>query len=162
MAYKLGNENLKKELEKIGKQSVIFITNELLNSKKYATYDLIKSLDFKVITFLNDLMLEITSEDYFKYVDEGRKPFSKQPPISSIMNWMKTKKIQGRDEKGRFIPRKTSAFLIARSIGINGIKPLNIKKKLINNILLNRSEAIKKGVSEDVQHYINILYNWEK
>tara|TARA_R110000796_G_scaffold23750_2_gene67989 strand:+ start:1487 stop:1996 length:510 start_codon:yes stop_codon:yes gene_type:complete len=41
----------------------------------------------------------------------------------SIDRWMYKKGIQGRDKAGRFIKRKTTNFLIRRSIAQHGIKP---------------------------------------
>tara|TARA_R110000744_G_scaffold48814_1_gene106332 strand:+ start:314 stop:823 length:510 start_codon:yes stop_codon:yes gene_type:complete len=41
----------------------------------------------------------------------------------NIDKWMYKKGIQGRDKKGRFIKRKTTNFLIRRSIAQHGIKP---------------------------------------
>ena len=42
---------------------------------------------------------------------------------SQIDKWMYKKGIQGRDFKGRFLKRKTTNFLIRRSIFQHGIKP---------------------------------------
>jgi len=46
------------------------------------------------------------------------------PPSKAFSGWVVRKGLKGvRDEKGRFIPRKSLQFLIARSIFRDGIKP---------------------------------------
>ena len=45
------------------------------------------------------------------------------PPPSKLDKWTVKKGIAPRDEKGRFISRKSLQFAIARSIFYNGIKP---------------------------------------
>lgn len=45
------------------------------------------------------------------------------PPPSKLDKWIVKKSIAPRDEKGRFLSRKSIQFLIARSIFYNGIKP---------------------------------------
>ena len=45
------------------------------------------------------------------------------PPPSKLDKWTVRKGIAPRDEKGRFLSRKSLQFLIARSIFYNGIKP---------------------------------------
>jgi hypothetical protein len=61
---------------------------------------------------------------YGLFVDAGRKAGSKQPPIKPIKDWAKEKGLpQFRDARGRFIANDSRAFLIARSIARDGIKP---------------------------------------
>ena len=45
------------------------------------------------------------------------------PPAKSLDKWTIRKGIAPRDKEGRFIPRKSLNFLIARSIYNKGIKP---------------------------------------
>jgi hypothetical protein len=78
--------------------------------------------------------------DYFKYVDEGRKPNSKQPPIKPIQSWVTHKGIRFNN-----MSSKQTAFIIARSIGKKGIKPLNAKQKLYSN-LLNKKARLQTNL----------------
>ena len=45
------------------------------------------------------------------------------PPPSKLDKWTVKKGIAPRDEKGRFLSRKSLQFAIARSIFYNGIRP---------------------------------------
>lgn len=82
------------------------------------------STDF---TFLNEkYTIEINLPEYWKYIEDGRKP-GKRPPTNEILKWTKKKNI--RPKKG--ITDKQMVFLICRKIGRDGIKP----KKLLDNTL---------------------------
>jgi hypothetical protein len=67
-----------------------------------------------------DLVVEMPIEGQF--INDGRRP-GKWPPLQPIDNWVKIKQgLRGsiRDEKGRFIKRKSLVYLIRRSIGLYG------------------------------------------
>ena len=80
------------------------------------------------------LQFEIEMPYYGVFQDKGvsgtkkkyNTPYSyksKMPPPSKLDKWTVRKGIAPRDEKGRFISRKSLQFAIARSIFYNGIKP---------------------------------------
>jgi hypothetical protein len=94
-------------------------------SKPIASGNLIRNIDVKFVndneTGIPDLIVEMPIEGYF--VSEGRRPSpGKYPPLGVIDRWSIVKPgMSGvRDEKGRFIPRKTLNFLRARSIAKYG------------------------------------------
>lgn len=151
-------KNLLKELRIIGVESVQFLTQILTENDKYATGNLIKSIDYDVIKNADDLLLKIMAADYFKYVDEGRKPGSKQPPIKPILSWVKTRNIRFKN-----MTDKQTAFIIARSIGKKGIKPLNAKQKLYNNILQKKIKVIGDAALKDVSNILDkIIFDLKK
>jgi hypothetical protein len=149
MAQKIDTTNLRKQLEIIGVEAIGFITKILVENDKQVTGNLIKSLDFKIIKDVDGFFLQILAAPYFSNVDKGRKP-GKMPPSGPIKKWV--------DRRGIVIKGQTSAqtaFVIARSIGKKGIKPLNITNKLISNIIKNKESIIKSGVVKDVQELID-------
>lgn len=99
------------------------------------------------------LVVEMPS--YWIYVDEGRRP-GKMPPLSAIDKWSVTKKgMSGiRDEKGRFIPRKTLNFLRARSIGKYGFKGTNFLNKAINNFITEVEDDLGEAAAQYVSDLI--------
>ena len=125
----MDNINLKKSLEELGTDVVAETVKLLLESNKDATGHLIKSVSYQVLDTANGLILNILADDYFKYVDEGRRAGSKPPPSDKILGWVKTKGISFGSGKSNF-KQEQIAFLIARSIGEKGIKPTNIKKPI--------------------------------
>jgi hypothetical protein len=146
------NTNLKKQLEILGVESIGFLTKILAENDKRATGNLIKSLDFKIIKGIDGLMLQILAADYFKYVDAGRRP-GKQPPIKSILSWIKNKPIGFKN-----MTDNQAAFIIARSIGKKGIKPLHAMDKLVNNILTKKDELLKLAAIKDIEEFIQTTF----
>ncbi len=92
---------------------------------------------------------------YWIWVDEGRRP-GRYPPLSAIDRWSVVKPgMSGiRDEKGRFIPRKTLNFLRARSIAKYGYKGNNFVNKAINNVIDEITERLGEAAAAYVQDVI--------
>jgi hypothetical protein len=78
--------------------------------------------------------MEFTMEDYGVFQDAGvsgtkkkyNTPYSyksKMPPVKAFDKWIVRKGLAPRKSGGQFTSRKSLAFLIARSIFRNGIKP---------------------------------------
>lgn len=148
-------KQLKDALNKLGVEIVAEVIDELTKNDSRATGDLVNSISYEVLETSDALMLNILSNDYFKYIDEGRRPGRKQPPTSAILPWVEAKGITFRTNGGKILSSESTAFLIARSIGIKGIKPLHIKDKVISSILNTRLDYIKAGFKLDIQDYVN-------
>lgn len=74
----------------------------------------------------NEYQVEITLQDYWKYVEYGREAGSKFPPIDAIKEWIRVKNLQFEpDPFGRIPTENQLAFLIARGIAEKGIPPAN-------------------------------------
>ena len=62
---------------------------------------------------------------YYKDIDGKRRQspfkFKKQPPTKALDKWVASKVDGARDKEGKFIPKASLKFLIARSIGKWGI-----------------------------------------
>ena len=67
------------------------------------------------------LMVSFNLEDYWKYVEYGRRP-GKRPPTDAIEQWIKVKPIIPDPINGRVPTTKQLAFLISRKIGMEGTK----------------------------------------
>lgn len=143
------------------------ITDSLFKSleknDKVASGLLAQSIEAKTVIFGQKVSLQVYMNDYWKWVDEGRKKGSKQPPQDAMLKHIAVrgewhvKKVSDlsrfRTVKGKQIVRKTPlpldkarktlAFLIGRSIKKHGIKPTNfveeglagIQKQLENDLL---------------------------
>jgi hypothetical protein len=156
--FRLNNKHLRDQLIKIGVESVLFLKKILSENDKIATKELINSLDYDILQRTNGLFLEILAAPQFKYVDQGRRKGSKQPPIAPIKAWLKVKGLKFRDKKGRFIKHDSAAFLIARSIKKKGIKPLRLKERLLREIFTKRNEIITKAAGQDIQDLIDRIF----
>jgi hypothetical protein len=151
---------LKKAVNKLGDEFVMELINQLLIADKAASGKLIKSLDYEVIELLDNLMIRLHSEPYLINVDKGRRAGAKPPPSDKILPWIKLRGIKGRDSKGRFITDRSLSFIIARSIGIKGIRPTNVIQKAKDNIIKKKTEILAKAATKDVMDALNkILIN---
>jgi hypothetical protein len=116
----------------------------------------------------NSLRFQILMEDYATFVDKGVSgtkikydtPYSykdKMPPPSALDKWIVRKGIAPRDDKGRFIPRKTLQFLIARSIFTKGIKPSLFYTKPYHKYLKDISKRLAKSYRVDVKDFTEFI-----
>lgn len=150
---------LKKAMEKYGEALVIQIVQELKDAGKEATGDLAKSIDYELIEALDSIAIGIVALPYFDFVDGGRRKGAKPPPSSAILSWMQVKGIKGRDKKtGKFISQKSASFLIARSIGKNGIKPVFAIKKSLKKLRSLQSKLLTDAAVQDMTKMIQGVF----
>ena len=150
---------LKEAMEKYGEALVIEIVQQLKDADHEATGKLARSIDYELIEALDSISIGIKAEKYFATVDGGRRKGAKPPPSDAILSWMKVRNIKGRDKKtGKFIKQKSAAFLIARSIGKNGIKPAFIIKKSLRNLKSLQSKLLTEAAVEDMTKMISGVF----
>jgi hypothetical protein len=161
-------ENLKDALAEVRDLIIMESKQNLIAAKKGggALEDSIKGTP---VTEDNDtLKFQILMEDYATFVDKGVSgtetkydtPYSytdKMPPPSSLDKWTVRKGIAPRDDKGRFMPRKTLQFLIARSIFKNGIKPSLFYTKPYHKYLKSISKRLEKQYRVDVMDFTEFI-----
>ena len=75
-------------LEDYGENIIRILTEELVRANKVASGRLINSLNYEVKPVGEALyQIILTSEDYLKYVDKGRRPGS-YVPIRALKEWV--------------------------------------------------------------------------
>jgi predicted phosphatase len=132
--------NIKNQRE-FGQDYVKILTKLLIAAGKKSSSSLINSLSYNLQSTATEIQIILEAEDYFKYVDEGRRP-GKYPPISAISKWASIKGIpQG------------AVFPIAKKIFKFGIKPTHIGDKMIKEIE-NSVGKIEDDVAENVENII--------
>lgn len=130
----MAQDEVQKALDKFRDHVIRQARSNLTRLKKNSSKRLYNSIGGKVKAMPNSISMEFTMEEYGFYQDKGVSgkekkydtPFSyksKMPPPSKLDKWAVRKGIAPRDEKGKFINRKSLTFLIARGIYKNGIKP---------------------------------------
>ena len=147
------NKNLSKQLEALGRTYVQELTNQLKIEGKEASGSLIKSLQYRVDQNYKTPILSILANDYLTYVDQGRRPGAKMPPSNQLLDWVKERgiKIKGQTDG-------QTAFVIARSIGIKGIKPTNVIDKTTQIVMDKELKNVAEASRQDVIDMIkNIL-----
>ena len=119
-------------------------------------YNSIKKVSVK--NTKGNFMLTLNLEEYWKYIEEGRKAGKqpnrkKMPPITEIRKWIDKKNIIPRPirlKSGKeFSPtRNTLAFLISRSILKNGFKTAIPPKPLFKTSLQTAKEMFIDKIKE--------------
>lgn len=138
-------KNIQKFLTEYAKNIESIYKGEL-QSRNYRIADTVK---VSVNIFGDNYNVIINLADYWKWIENGRKP-GKMPPIDKITQWIRDKNIKPREPK---ITEKQLSFLIARKIGIDGIAP----KKLLQGSIELATDEFKKELSEswklDIQEW---------
>ena len=163
-------EALERYLNSFGKQVVNRAKGNLQKSKGGGT-NLEKSLSFKVITDADGFTVQFFMDSYGTFVDKGvsgtdvRRSFkdykgrtisspykytTKQPPSRVLDKWIVKKGIAPRDEKGRFMSRKSISFLIARSIKSKGIQGISFFQKPLMLGLKQFGKEMLGAVKDDI------------
>ncbi len=165
--------NVDKVLDTFGRK-VVQTARGILNAKgKNASGDLGSSLGYFIKVYPSGAIdMSFVAEGYAKYVDKGVKgskssakapnsPYkytSKQPPSGVIDKWAVRKGLQGvRDEKGRFIKRKSLVFAIARSIKLYGVKPTNFFTDAFNVAYKDLPKEFIKAYANDTQQFLKFV-----
>ena len=111
------------------------------------------------------LQFEIEMPYYGVFHDKGvsgikkkyNTPYSykqKMPPPSKLDKWTVRKGIAPRDEKGRFLSRKSLQFLIARSIFYNGIKPSLFFTKQFEKYAKGLPKELEQAFALDTEAFL--------
>jgi hypothetical protein len=105
-------------------------------ANKVASKKLLNSITYDVAIDTNgDAVLVLSYIDYFDNVNLGRRSKRKKVPISSILDWIKIRGIEGVNNRGEAMPRLSLAFAIQTNIYKFGIKPANIYDKGLDGLL---------------------------
>ena len=139
-------------LNKYGQRVVDLYRSNLKNSGHNATGNLARTASFTVETPSGDLSVTIHLEDYYRYVEEGRRP-SSLPPIDSILSWIQAKHIMPREINGKLPTEQQLAYLIGRKIAQDGIAG--------TYDLANAQEAAKREFENEIQEALKADYNTE-
>ena len=170
-------EALERYLNSFGKQVVNRAKGNLQKSKGGGT-NLEKSLSFKVVTSAEGFSVQFYMDSYGTFVDKGvsgtdvRRSFkdykgrtisspykytTKQPPSRVLDKWIVKKGIAPRDEKGRFMSRKSISFLIARSIKRKGIQGISFFQKPLMLGLKQFGKEMLGAVKDDIINGLTIV-----
>ena len=157
----LGNDVVKEGRSVLKKKNKTTRKNTLYND-----------FDYLVTADKTSVTLEFEfggAADYWVFVDEGVRgvggykgsgrargqgsPFrfgSKMPPRKPLMNWIKNKPLKGRDKKGRFITKKSFAFLIQRAIYQRGLTRTQFFTQPFTQQLKKQTEIITEAFADDL------------
>jgi hypothetical protein len=146
-------DNTKKALEKFGKYLVKESRKNLTRKKKNVTSSLYDSLDYQVKAMPNSFEFDFLMEEYGEWVDKGRKA-GKNPPFSPLRKWVQDRRIQFRDNRGRFQTYDQTAWAVVKSIGKKGIEPSNFYTRPFNLGFQKLPNEVAEAYALDVEEFL--------
>lgn len=161
-------EYLKKAFDRFGRTVVDKARNNLSNQGKSVSGKLSKSLDYsmKESASGDSFSFSFLMEKYGEFQDKGvsgikkryNTPYSYKkdmPPRGPLDRWAVRKGLQGiRDDKGRFISRKSLVYLIQRSIYYKGIKPSYFFSKAFKLEFKRLPQDIREAFQLDLDEFM--------
>ena len=147
-------DNTKKALEKFGKYLVKESRKNLTRKKKNVTSSLYDSLDYQVKAMPNSFEFDFLMEEYGEWVDKGRKA-GKNPPFSPLRKWVQDRRIQFRDNRGRFQTYDQTAWAVVKSIGKKGIEPSNFYTRPFNLGFQKLPNEVAEAYALDVEEFLD-------
>lgn len=143
--------NVKSVLNDFGKFLVEEYQDALILNDAIASNTLYKSITYIVENGNNSFEVKLSLEDYWKYIENGRKP-GKWPPIKAIQRWIEIKPVLPRPMSNGKLPTTAQlAFLISRKIGLEGIKPRPLLEGCINDVWDVMKEFLEEALCKDIE-----------
>ena len=165
-------EETRDALNKFAKYVIQQSRSNLTKSDKNVSKELYNSLGYDLNVSKNSFSLSLLMEDYGIFQDKGVKgktssakapnsPFrfgsgtgKKGGLTNGIDKWVRRRRFQFRDKKGKFMSYQSTAFLITRSIYNKGIKPSMFFTKPFEKAFKGLNEELVKAYALDVEKFM--------
>lgn len=170
-----------KETEALLNQFALNVVSEAKANAPSTSGALASSLDYEIVIEGDVIRVLFNGVDYAKFMDKGvqgkdpskiKDGFQKAPnsPFKfgsgtgrkgglrgAIDKWVIRKGLSGvRDDKGRFVPRKTMVFLISRSIYFTGLRPTMFFTKAFEKHNKNIISKLDKALAKDYANQLRV------
>ena len=100
--------------------------------------------------------VDLSLQEYWKYVEYGRRPLSRFPPLDKILEWIKVKPVVPRPfDNGKLPTEKQLAFLIGRKIAEDGIKPTPALDTAVGVAYAQMIDELGKAIAADVARAVD-------
>lgn len=137
-------------LDEYGKRVRNLYQDNLIRADKIATGGLLNSVEFSVEQYGRRFDVVLTLADYWKWVEDGRKP-GKMPPPSAILKWVMAKPVIPKPNANGRIPTPQSlSWAIAKSIEKKGILPTPALKQASDATFAEMEQDIAAAFAKDV------------
>jgi len=165
-------EETREALNKFAKYVVQESRNNLDRSDKNVSKELYNSIGYDLTVSKNSFGLDLVMQDYGIFQDKGVKgktssakapnsPFQfgsgtgkKGGLTNGIDKWVRRRRFQFRDKKGKFMSYQSTALLITRSIYNKGIKPSMFFTKPFEKAFKGLNEELIQAYALDVQKFM--------
>lgn len=145
--------NTQKALNKFGKYLVAQSRSNLTRMKKNVSKRLYESLGYDVSVMPNSFDFDFVMEEYGEWVDKGRRA-GKAPPYSPILEWVQNRRIQFRDNRGKFQSYQQTAWAVVGGIKKNGIEPSNFYTRPFNLGFQKLPQEVAEAYALDVVDFL--------
>lgn len=151
----IGWNNLRRVLQDYGWYFITVARNYLDRNGTNASGTLSDSMDWDVEIDDDRMSVGVWIEDYWYYVENGRKA-GKWPPPPKIEEWILIKPIQPyADKRGRIPSIKQLTYLIGRKIAENGTDPQPFFQKAVNDTKKKFEPLIAEAIEQDISDYLD-------
>jgi hypothetical protein len=160
-------------LDKFGKYVVQQSRTNLTKKDKKDRGELYNSLGYDLEVGKNSFSLSFKMTDYGKFVDKGVKgkvsstkapnsPFrfgtgsgKKGGLTDGINGWVKRKRFQFKDKKGKFMSYESTAYLIRNSIYNKGLKTTNFFTRPFELAFKKLPDELVEAFALDMENLLN-------
>lgn len=150
--------NLTNVLNDFGRFLVDEYKDNLILNDKNASNNLYNSINYSIKKGNKEFNVLLELNHYWKYIENGRKA-GKMPPISKIEEWIKVKPVLPRPNSNGTLPTtKQLAYLIARKIGLEGIKPQPLLQQSLDDVMGVMIEFIEEAIYKDLENEFDLLF----
>ena len=127
-------------------------------NNRVASGNLLSSIHTTIDTGTETYTVYLHSKEYLKYLENGTKPH--WPPSKPILEWVRNKKLPTKESTGdKSLPtEKQLAFLVSRSISINGTKPYPIVASTMEELNQEYTERLKEALQQDIHEWLPIIH----
>lgn len=127
-----------------------------LEACNYQDGQLYRTLSYSVKMDNYSWLISISLEEYWKYIEAGRRAGAKMPPLDVIEKWINVRRIIPHSmtlKSGKtVIPSvKQLSFLIARKISRDGIRPRPFFKQSFESAKREFLHKIEEAVITDIK-----------
>lgn len=129
-----------------------------------ASHALADSVRYTVAVESGNIAVDVSLLEYWKYVEYGRRAGGKMPPLSVIEEWIRVKPVHALPRPRRigsnktYIPSPRSlAYLIARKISRDGIKPRPLFADSLDAVWVKFEQALSDAITLDVMADVDIV-----
>lgn len=153
-----GFDNLLNALSEYKNDVAVHYKDRLVADDKKATGQLINSISTEIKVGSDTFEVVLNVVDYFRYVEEGRKP-GKFPPVDKILSWIRVKPVIPRPINGKLPTEQQLAFLIGRKIATEGIEAGHQLRDTVQAINAEFIPKLEAALQEDFDAYAIKVYD---
>jgi len=153
-------DNLQRVLAEFGNALSEQYKEKLTEDNRIASGRLVSSVNSKVVVNNNEFIVELSLEDWWKYIEYGTKPH--MPPVSKILEWVNVKRILPTPmANGKLPTEQQLAWMIAKKIervGTEGTPNLtNSIDEMVSAYEIKIEDALDKDILGCIDEILTIF-----